>query len=90
MSKRYHQEMRMDGSNRPGRAVLNTEGTEGTEEMKAKTRLPSSFPVPPVPFVVKGLNCRANLQPRSANTAYTLGYGPFHFSPWNERDTTCI
>jgi hypothetical protein len=53
-------------------------------------RVPANPSVPPVPSVVKGLNYRPKLQPLSANTAYTLGYGPFHFSRWNERDTTCI
>jgi hypothetical protein len=53
-------------------------------------RLLASSSVPPVPSVVKGLKHRAELDPRSANTAYTLGYDPLHFSPWNERDTICI
>jgi len=53
-------------------------------------RLPSSSSVPPVSSVVKALNHCAKLDPRSANTAYPLGYDPLHFSPWNERDTICI
>ena len=53
-------------------------------------RFPSSSSVHLVPSVVKALNHGANLDPRTANTAYTLGYDPLHFSPWNERDTICI
>ena len=53
-------------------------------------RVPSNSSVPPVPSVVKALNYRAKLDPRRANTAYTLGYDRLHFSPWNERDETCI
>ena len=53
-------------------------------------RFPSSSSAPPLPSVVKALNPGAKLDPRRANTAYTLGYDPFHFSPWNERDTICI
>jgi hypothetical protein len=53
-------------------------------------RLPSSTSLPTVPLVVKALQQGAKLDPRSANTAYTLGLDPSHFSPWNERDTICI
>ena len=53
-------------------------------------RFPSSSSVHPVSSVVKALNYHAKLRLRTANTAYTLGYDPLHFSPWNERDTICI
>jgi len=88
MSKQHHHELRMDGSDLPGGAVLTTKGTAGTEKLKAETRVPSISSS--VPSVVKALNYHAKLRLRTANTAYTLGYGPLHFSPWNERDTICI
>jgi hypothetical protein len=88
MSKQHHHELRMDGSDLPRRAVLTTEGTAGTEKLKAETRVPSISSA--VLSVIKALNYRTKLRMRTANTAYTLGYDPLHFSPWNERDTICI
>ena len=87
MSKRAHPGTRMYEINLLGTAVFTTESTEATEEMKAET---SSSCVPSVLSVVKGLKYRPKRQPTSANTANTLGSDPFHFSPWNERDETCI